>query len=288
VSLCFATFLLFLVTAAYRLKLVTYLPDAFFPSSRQGNIVVATPEHWDMLSRRWKQRKAVQDVPLFVVDEMHLLGGPQGAALEVITSRMRYISSQLERPIRILALATSLANAKDVGEWIGASSHGLFNFPPGGLPPHSAAAAALVQSGLLCRTCCAKLDAWAACRPPMHLPCLSPHLEWQRWTCLLGPDALLCRSLPTSSPTLTLLCSAPSYTRRAFHPWLPRQACARSPWRSTSRASTSSTWRRACRWDGRYYGCGGCGGWLAALVRAGVRAGRAGHAEAALWRRQNT
>jgi replicative superfamily II helicase len=44
---------------------------------------------------------------------------------------MRYISSQLERPIRILALATSLANAKDIGEWIGATSHGLFNFPPG-------------------------------------------------------------------------------------------------------------------------------------------------------------
>lgn len=47
---------------------------------------------------------------------------------------MRYISSQLEKPIRILALATSLANAKDVGEWIGATSHGLFNFPPGVRP----------------------------------------------------------------------------------------------------------------------------------------------------------
>ncbi|EFN58670.1 hypothetical protein CHLNCDRAFT_140958 [Chlorella variabilis] len=100
----------------------------------KGNIVIATPEHWDMLSRRWKQRKAAQDVPLFIVDEMHLLGGPQGAALEVITSRMRYISSQAERPIRIVALATSLANAKDVGEWVGATSHGLFNFPPGVRP----------------------------------------------------------------------------------------------------------------------------------------------------------
>lgn len=49
----------------------------------QGNIVIATPEHWDMLSRRWKQRKAVQDVPLFMVDEMHLLGGAHGSALEV-------------------------------------------------------------------------------------------------------------------------------------------------------------------------------------------------------------
>lgn len=49
----------------------------------QGNIIIATPEHWDMLSRRWKQRKAVQDVPLFIVDEMHLLGGAHGSALEV-------------------------------------------------------------------------------------------------------------------------------------------------------------------------------------------------------------
>ena len=52
-------------------------------------------------------------------------------AAQVVTSRMRYISSQRETPIRIVGLATSLANAKDLGEWIGATSHGLFNFPPG-------------------------------------------------------------------------------------------------------------------------------------------------------------
>ncbi len=48
---------------------------------------------------------------------------------------MRYISSQLEAgasaAMRIVGLCTSLANAKDLGEWIGATSHGLFNFPPG-------------------------------------------------------------------------------------------------------------------------------------------------------------
>ncbi|KAL8523833.1 hypothetical protein ACS0TY_013706 [Phlomoides rotata] len=47
---------------------------------------------------------------------------------------MRYIASQLENKIRIVALSTSLANAKDLGEWIGATSHGLFNFPPGVRP----------------------------------------------------------------------------------------------------------------------------------------------------------
>lgn len=53
------------------------------------------------------------------------------AAPQMITSRMRFMSSQLETPLRIVGLSTSLANARDVGEWIGATSHGLFNFPPG-------------------------------------------------------------------------------------------------------------------------------------------------------------
>ena len=54
--------------------------------------------------------------------------------MEVVTSRMRYMSSQLEHPVRVVGLCTSLANARDLGEWIGASSHGLFNFPPGVRP----------------------------------------------------------------------------------------------------------------------------------------------------------
>ena len=66
------------------------------------------------------------------------------ARVQVITSRMRYISSTLEEvgsaPMRIVGLCTSLANAKDLGEWIGATSHGLFNFPPGPRPVASAMA----------------------------------------------------------------------------------------------------------------------------------------------------
>ena len=78
------------------------------------------------------------------MDELHLLGGHKGSVLEVVTSRMRYISSQTSQQaaaaagggagaghrIRIVALAASLANARDLGEWVGASSHGLFNFAP--------------------------------------------------------------------------------------------------------------------------------------------------------------
>ncbi|CAD6222868.1 unnamed protein product [Miscanthus lutarioriparius] len=96
----------------------------------KGEIIISTPEKWDALSRRWKQRKHIQQVSLFIVDELHLLGSDKGHVLEVIVSRMRRISSHIGSNIRIVALSASLANAKDLGEWIGATSHGLFNFPP--------------------------------------------------------------------------------------------------------------------------------------------------------------
>ncbi|KAH7681139.1 RNA helicase protein [Dioscorea alata] len=100
----------------------------------RGQIIISTPEKWDALSRRWKQRKHVQQVSLFIVDELHLIGGSMGPILEIIVSRMRRIASQIGNSIRIVALSASLANAKDLGEWIGATSHGLFNFPPGVRP----------------------------------------------------------------------------------------------------------------------------------------------------------
>ncbi|KAI8851535.1 Sec63 Brl domain-containing protein [Chytridium lagenaria] len=96
----------------------------------KGDVVFATPTQWDMISRRWKQRKNVQTVNLFIVDEVHLIGGDIGPTIEVIVSRMRYIETQTESKIRIVALGASLANARDLGEWIGATPHSIFNFHP--------------------------------------------------------------------------------------------------------------------------------------------------------------
>ncbi|CAF1146942.1 unnamed protein product [Didymodactylos carnosus] len=96
----------------------------------KGNIIISTPEHWDILSRRWKQRKNVQNVNLFIVDELHVIGSNDGPVLEVICSRMRYMSSQIERNIRIVAMCSSVLNAKDVAQWLGCSANATFNFPP--------------------------------------------------------------------------------------------------------------------------------------------------------------
>merc|ERR1712198_429499 len=93
----------------------------------KGNVIISTPEKWDVLSRRWKQRKNVQNIHLFIVDELQLLGGENGPVLEVVCSRMRYISSQLERSIRIVALSSSLSNCKDVSQWLGCGTNSTFN-----------------------------------------------------------------------------------------------------------------------------------------------------------------
>jgi pre-mRNA-splicing helicase BRR2 len=71
----------------------------------------------------------MKQIRLFIVDELHLLA-ENDSVIEVITSRMRYISNQVEKPIRIIGAATSVANSRDIAEWIGASQNNTFNFHP--------------------------------------------------------------------------------------------------------------------------------------------------------------
>ena len=97
---------------------------------QKGNLIAATAEHWDRVSRRWRRQKAISDISLFIVDELHLLGSEGGPALEVVVSRMRAISKLLEKPIRVVGLGASMADGKEVGEWLGVPSHAQFTFPP--------------------------------------------------------------------------------------------------------------------------------------------------------------
>ena len=85
---------------------------------------------WDVVSRRWRQRKNVQTLGLLIADEVQLIGGEVGPTYEVVISRTRYVSAQTELKTRIVACGVSLANARDLGEWMGAPSHAIFNFPP--------------------------------------------------------------------------------------------------------------------------------------------------------------
>lgn len=93
------------------------------------DIIMATPESWDVFSRRWKSRKGFDQIGLFIADNIQLLS-EAGSAMEVMISRMRYITSQIDYHIRILALGTSIADYRDVAEWIGATQDHTFNFQP--------------------------------------------------------------------------------------------------------------------------------------------------------------
>uniref|UniRef100_K3WCS9 Helicase ATP-binding domain-containing protein n=1 Tax=Globisporangium ultimum (strain ATCC 200006 / CBS 805.95 / DAOM BR144) TaxID=431595 RepID=K3WCS9_GLOUD len=106
-----------------------------------ANLLIGTPTQWDVLSRRWKQRKRIQKIRLFMMDELHFVGGGEyGPTMEVVMSRMRFIAADMEKKksgdqsshrMRFLGISNSIANARDVGEWMGASaSDGIFNFHP--------------------------------------------------------------------------------------------------------------------------------------------------------------
>ncbi|TIA42143.1 Sec63-domain-containing protein [Aureobasidium pullulans] len=96
----------------------------------EGDLILATPQQWDMMSRMWQRRKNVQAVTLVIADDLHMIGGQNGYVYETVVSRSHAISKQLENGLRIIGLSASLSNARDVGEWFGASKHTIFNFSP--------------------------------------------------------------------------------------------------------------------------------------------------------------
>ncbi|RCK67321.1 Antiviral helicase SLH1 [Candida viswanathii] len=95
---------------------------------KEADIIITTPEKFDGISRNWQTRKFVQQVSLVIMDEIHLLASDRGPILEMIVSRMNYISSQTKKPIRLLGMSTAVSNAFDMAGWLGVKN-GLFNFP---------------------------------------------------------------------------------------------------------------------------------------------------------------
>lgn len=102
---------------------------------RRSDVVICTPTQWDALSRGWRRRKDVQNIGLLIADDLQLIGGGDvGAVYEVIISRTRYVCAQVEQKTRIVGLSVSVANARDLGEWMGATSSTVFNFSPSTRP----------------------------------------------------------------------------------------------------------------------------------------------------------
>lgn len=118
------------ITGEKRIVKLTGETTADLKILEKGDLILATPTQWDVLSRQWQRRKNVQTVQLFIADELHMLGGQTGHIYEIIVSRMHYIALQTENKMRLIGLSVSLSNARDVGEWVGATKHTIYNFSP--------------------------------------------------------------------------------------------------------------------------------------------------------------
>jgi len=59
---------------------------------QNNTVIISFADHIDFLTRRWKVRKWIKNIGLFIADEVHLLN-ENYSVLEVVVSRIRYISS---------------------------------------------------------------------------------------------------------------------------------------------------------------------------------------------------
>ena len=97
----------------------------------KSHVLLATPVQFELLSRRWRQRKNIQSLELMIYDDAHEISqGVYGAVYETLISRMIFIATQLEKKIRFVCLSNCLANARDFGEWAGMTKSNIYNFSP--------------------------------------------------------------------------------------------------------------------------------------------------------------
>lgn len=92
-------------------------------------IIVTTPEKWDIVTRKAGDRTYTQAVKLVVIDEIHLLHDDRGPVLEALVARtLRQVEATAEQ-VRIVGLSATLPNFADVATFLRVRPEtGLFFF----------------------------------------------------------------------------------------------------------------------------------------------------------------
>ena len=98
-------------------------------SIEKSHVILSTAEHWDNLSRKWRTRKATQDLRMVLLDHIHMLN-ENSSAYEVVAGRLRFMLAETEKQVRIIGTGISIANARDISEWLGIHGENVFNFHP--------------------------------------------------------------------------------------------------------------------------------------------------------------
>lgn len=84
----------------------------------RAQLIVCTPEKWDIVTRKSLDRLYTKLVRLVIFDEIHLLHNERGATLESLVARIKRHKYMEGEAIRIIGLSATLPNYKDVSRFI--------------------------------------------------------------------------------------------------------------------------------------------------------------------------
>ena len=90
-----------------------------------NHLVLATPEQFDAVSRRWRLRRALQDLGVVIADDVHLLGARP--AYEVVLARLRLMAGQGVN-VRVVALGLPVLYGREMALWLGCAKEHTYNF----------------------------------------------------------------------------------------------------------------------------------------------------------------
>ncbi|KAK1567272.1 hypothetical protein Q3G72_010178 [Acer saccharum] len=104
---------------------------------QEADIILTTPEKFDAVTRYHIKDGGLSffsDITLILVDEVHLLNDPRGAALEAIISRIKMLARKPEMKssplasVRFLAVSATIPNIEDLAEWLNVPAQGVKRF----------------------------------------------------------------------------------------------------------------------------------------------------------------
>jgi pre-mRNA-splicing helicase BRR2 len=94
-----------------------------------SQVIVCTPEKWDIITRKAGERSLSALVKLVIFDEIHLLHDDRGPVLEALVARtLRNVESSQDE-VRLIGLSATLPNYQDVARFLRVDVNtGLFFF----------------------------------------------------------------------------------------------------------------------------------------------------------------
>ena len=96
---------------------------------KETQIIITTPEKWDVMTRKNNDGSLLELVRLLIIDEVHLLHEERGSVIEILVARTLRQVERSQQMCRIIGLSATLPNYKDVATFLSVNATtGLFYF----------------------------------------------------------------------------------------------------------------------------------------------------------------